>query len=184
MDAVPQFMASPQCLGYSRYRTVTRDLCFPPKDDILNRTEEAVKKYSAKAVFVATDSDPMLDVLTFRLKGLDVSKQFSWFTTTSCKIVETLLIKHSFSFLKSVLVRNRSDIRDAPSLSILHSHSSQVSNAISWIMDRGPNDVVSQVFLQLVVLSFASVYTARTLCKKKEEKERERQKPRSSNLKI
>lgn len=71
-DGVPQFMASPQCLGYSRYTTVTRDLCFPPKDDILNRTEEAVKKYSAKAVFVATDSDPMLDVLAFRLKGLDV----------------------------------------------------------------------------------------------------------------
>lgn len=65
-------MASPQCLGYSRYRTVTRDLCFPPKQDILNRTEEAVMKYGAKAVFVATDSDPMLEELKFRLRGLNV----------------------------------------------------------------------------------------------------------------
>lgn len=70
-------MASPQCLGYSRYRTVTRDLCFPPKKDILKRIEEAVKKYRAKAVFVATDSDPMLDELNFRLKGLNVSGQFA-----------------------------------------------------------------------------------------------------------
>lgn len=70
---MPQYMASPQCLGYSRYRTVTRNLCYPPKQDILNRTEEAVRKTSAKAVFVATDDDPMLDELKFRLKGLNVS---------------------------------------------------------------------------------------------------------------
>ena len=74
MEGIHRFMASPQCLGYSRYRTVTRDLCFPPKQDILNRTEEAVIKYRAKAVFVATDSDPMLDELKFRLKGLNVSE--------------------------------------------------------------------------------------------------------------
>lgn len=67
-------MASPQCLGYSRYRTVTRDLCFPPKQDILNRTEEAVRKYRAKAVFVATDSDPMLEELKITLRGLNVSE--------------------------------------------------------------------------------------------------------------
>ena len=66
-------MASPQCLGYSRYRTVTRNLCFPPKEDILNRTEEAVKNLGAKAVFVATDYDPMLTELNSRLKGLNVS---------------------------------------------------------------------------------------------------------------
>ena len=72
-EGMPQYMASPQCLGYTRYRTVTRDLCFPPKQDILNRTEEAVRAYAAKAVFVATDSDPMIDYLNFRLKGLDVS---------------------------------------------------------------------------------------------------------------
>lgn len=70
---MPQYMASPQCLGYTRYRTVTEQLCFPPKQDILNRTEEAVRTYGAKAVFVATDSDPMIDELNFRLKGLDVS---------------------------------------------------------------------------------------------------------------
>ena len=80
-EGMPQYMASPQCLGYSRYRAVTRDLCFPPKKDILKRTEEAVRKYGAKAVFVATDSDPMIDVLNFRLKGLNVScfKNFFFF---------------------------------------------------------------------------------------------------------
>ena len=31
-------------------------------------------KHRAKAVFVATDSDPMLDELKFRLKGLNVSE--------------------------------------------------------------------------------------------------------------
>ena len=70
---MPQYMASPQCLGYSRYRTVTKELCFPPKQDILSRTEEAVRRFKAKAVFVATDSDPMTDELKFRLKGLNVS---------------------------------------------------------------------------------------------------------------
>jgi len=70
---MPQYMASPQCLGYTRYRTVTKDLCFPPRQDILNRTEEAVRTYDAKAVFVATDNDPMIDHLNFRLKGLNVS---------------------------------------------------------------------------------------------------------------
>lgn len=71
-EGMPQYMASPQCLGYSRYRTVTKELCFPPKQDILNRTEEAVRRFNAKAVFVATDSDPMTDELKFRLKGLNV----------------------------------------------------------------------------------------------------------------
>lgn len=74
---MPQYMASPQCLGYTRYRTVTKDLCFPPKQDILNRTEEAVRTYAAKAVFVATDNDPMIDHLNFRLKGLDVSRLYN-----------------------------------------------------------------------------------------------------------
>lgn len=71
-EGMPQYMASPQCLGYSRYRTVTKELCFPPKQDILNRTEEAVRRFKAKAVFVATDSDPMTEELKFRLKGLNV----------------------------------------------------------------------------------------------------------------
>ncbi|CAH3149679.1 unnamed protein product [Porites lobata] len=71
-EGIPHYMASPQCLGYSRYRTVTRNLCFPPKEDILNRTEEAVKNLGAKAVFVATDYDPMLTELNSRLKGLNV----------------------------------------------------------------------------------------------------------------
>lgn len=66
-------MASPQCLGYSRYRTVTRDLCFPPREDILNRTEQAARKHGAKAVFVATDNDPMLEELKLRLARINVS---------------------------------------------------------------------------------------------------------------
>lgn len=71
-DGIPQFMASPQCLGYSQYRTVTRDLCFPPKQDILNRTEQAARNHGVKSVFVATDNDPMLEELNFKLKGMNV----------------------------------------------------------------------------------------------------------------
>lgn len=71
-EGIPQFMASPQCLGYSRYRTVTRDLCFPPREDILNRTEQAASKHGAKAVFVATDNDPMLEELKLRLTRINV----------------------------------------------------------------------------------------------------------------
>lgn len=70
---MPQYMASPQCLGYSRYRTVTKELCFPPKQDILNRSEKAVRTFGAKAVFVATDDDPMLEELKSMLGGLNVS---------------------------------------------------------------------------------------------------------------
>ena len=72
-DGIPQFMDSPQCLGHSRYRTVTRDFCFPPKQGILNRTEQAAKNHGVKSVFLATDNDPMLEELNFRLKGMNVS---------------------------------------------------------------------------------------------------------------
>ncbi|XP_074635674.1 GDP-fucose protein O-fucosyltransferase 1-like [Acropora palmata] len=71
-EGIPQYMASPQCLGYSRYRTVTRDLCFPPREDILNRTEQAARKHGAKGVFVATDNDPMLEELKLRLTRINV----------------------------------------------------------------------------------------------------------------
>ena len=73
-----QFMASPQCLGYSRYRGVSEDLCFPPKEEVLNRTELVARDIGAKAVFVATDNDPMIEDLRARLQDLGVSSV--WFT--------------------------------------------------------------------------------------------------------
>ena len=72
MNSAPQFMASPQCLGYTRYHTVSRELCFPPKELILNQTEAALRDTGAGALYVATDEDPMLEDFQKRFQGLQV----------------------------------------------------------------------------------------------------------------
>ncbi|KAK3751827.1 hypothetical protein QZH41_013285, partial [Actinostola sp. cb2023] len=72
INGLHNFMASPQCLGYSYYRTVTRELCFPSKEEILNQTKQIVGKTNAKSVYVATDNDPMLSDLRTSLADLKV----------------------------------------------------------------------------------------------------------------
>jgi len=65
-------MASPQCLGYSFYKSVTKELCYPSKKEIIKRTRKIVAKTKVKSVYVATDSDPMLSELRKGLSDLKV----------------------------------------------------------------------------------------------------------------
>ena len=59
-----RFMASAQCLGYgSEHGTLTRDLCYPPPEEIVQRTARAVRKLKAVAIFVATADNPMVKEL-------------------------------------------------------------------------------------------------------------------------
>ena len=66
-------MESPQCLGYSRYRKVTRDLCDPPRDEVLQTVESVVSMVNARYLFIATDNDPMIEDFKEVLRPLNVS---------------------------------------------------------------------------------------------------------------
>ena len=102
-------------------------------------------------------------MLIFGFKGL---------TTTSCKIVETFPIKNSFSFSKSLLLRNLWDTTHSPSLSPFQSCPSKFqawcrTATCSNFDKRGRESgrtimetllkakwcTVSQIFLQLVVVT-------------------------------
>ncbi|XP_071821277.1 GDP-fucose protein O-fucosyltransferase 1-like [Apostichopus japonicus] len=69
VDSSRHLFASPQCLGYfNEYGTVTKELCAPPKDVMKKQLKKIVKKIKAKAVFVATDSDAMINELQKAVK--------------------------------------------------------------------------------------------------------------------
>lgn len=52
--------ASAQCLGYYLdHGQLTKELCYPPKESVLNQIKQEVKRRKVRAIFVATDSDDM-----------------------------------------------------------------------------------------------------------------------------
>lgn len=60
---------------------MTYELCFPSDKTIIKQVKEAVKKYKAKTVFVATDERDMMKELGEALKkkvGFFLSKVFVW----------------------------------------------------------------------------------------------------------
>jgi len=65
-NRMTNMMESPQCLG--RHGKVTYDICYPSKEAILQQTVDTVEKIQAKAVFVASDSDQLLERLQEKCK--------------------------------------------------------------------------------------------------------------------
>jgi len=59
-------MESPQCIGH--HGKLTYDICYPSREAILQQTADTVERIQAKAVFVASDSDFMLDSLQQKCK--------------------------------------------------------------------------------------------------------------------
>lgn len=72
-EGAQYFMESPQCLGYSQYRKVSRDLCAPPIDEIIKEVKDRVMEINAKFVFIATDNDPMISDFEKILTPINVS---------------------------------------------------------------------------------------------------------------
>ncbi|GFS78810.1 GDP-fucose protein O-fucosyltransferase 1 [Nephila pilipes] len=69
----PLLFAAPQCLGYQNENgKATPELCFPTKDIILRQLRSKVKAIKAKAVFVASDHDHLINDIEKYMKDLKV----------------------------------------------------------------------------------------------------------------
>lgn len=69
--------ASPQCLGYRNEKGVpTMEMCLPSPEIIIRQLKRVIKNYkdkSIRSVFVASDSNHMIDDLSTALKRMKVS---------------------------------------------------------------------------------------------------------------
>ncbi|CAG9784461.1 unnamed protein product [Diatraea saccharalis] len=71
----PILFAAPQCVGYKNEKgPLTASMCLPKKTEIIKQVKRAVKKFNnIKYVFVASDSNHMIEDLNVALKDLEVS---------------------------------------------------------------------------------------------------------------
>ncbi|KAF2366620.1 GDP-fucose protein O-fucosyltransferase [Trinorchestia longiramus] len=71
IDQSPNLFAAPQCLGYrNEHGRASKDLCMPLFEVIVKQVKRAIKKVGAASVFVATDSDPMVEQLSQALQKM------------------------------------------------------------------------------------------------------------------
>lgn len=79
----PNLFAAPQCLGYQNERgKATMDMCLPTKETIIRQLKRVIKNYNnarghkesnIRSVFVASDSNHLIDDLSEGLKRMKVS---------------------------------------------------------------------------------------------------------------
>jgi len=66
--------SSPQCLGYrNEAGHLTKQLCLPSDKSIISHIKQVVKQVSASSLFVASDNNFMITILTSKLKSHGVS---------------------------------------------------------------------------------------------------------------
>ena len=69
-----QLFSSPQCLGYmGEHGKLTKELCLPSLATVARQVRRAAKEVKAVAVFVASDSDHLLDQLRNELRTTRLS---------------------------------------------------------------------------------------------------------------
>jgi len=69
-----QLFSSPQCLGYrGEHGKLTKELCLPSLANVARQVRRAAKEVKAVAVFVASDSDHLLDQLRNELRTTRLS---------------------------------------------------------------------------------------------------------------
>ena len=74
MEHSPNFFAAPQCLGYrNEHGVATADLCLPSENTIVKKLKRVIKSIGAKSVFVASDNDFMIELLTKALQKMKVT---------------------------------------------------------------------------------------------------------------
>ncbi|XP_062506705.1 GDP-fucose protein O-fucosyltransferase 1-like isoform X1 [Corticium candelabrum] len=117
VDTAPRFMASPQCLGWDGAKRVTKEICLPSKEDVLQQTEAIVKRINAKSLYVATDRNPMLEDFRVRLKplGAEVFHLDPWLPQLDLAILgrSNYFIGNCVSSFTEFVKRER-DVHDRP----------------------------------------------------------------------
>ena len=69
-----QLFSSPQCLGYrGEHGKLTKELCLPSLSTVARQVRRAAKQVKAVAVFVASDSEHLLDQLRNELRTTKLS---------------------------------------------------------------------------------------------------------------
>jgi len=71
----PNLFSAPQCLGYrNEHGVVTQEICYPSSKTIVKHLQRQLRLMKdVKSIFVASDSNHMLEELRKALKGFEVS---------------------------------------------------------------------------------------------------------------
>ncbi|XP_066597283.1 GDP-fucose protein O-fucosyltransferase 1 [Prorops nasuta] len=74
ISSTPNLFSAPQCLGYRNERgRATTSMCLPPFDLIVRQLKRTIRNAkNVKSVFVASDSDYLIDELTKALSRMEV----------------------------------------------------------------------------------------------------------------
>lgn len=106
-DMTHHFMGSPQCCGYDRKYKLTKEMCLPPKDVIVEKVKEIAKLHGANHVFIATDKDPMMEELS--KTGLQLVKYDEDYPIADLAILSMadVFIGNCVSTFTSFVIRHR-----------------------------------------------------------------------------